>query len=85
MCSSDLPARTAQAEATLAMAEYQLGQTNAARAALAGGIKIAETVLAQPDRIDWNVDWNEVIIARFLLREAQGLIPGTPTPAADGK
>jgi len=75
------PARTAQAEATLAMAEYQLGQTNAARAALAEGIKIAETVLAQPDRIDWN----EVIIARFLLREAQGRITGTPTPAADGK
>ena len=75
------PARTAQAEATLAMAEYQLGQTNAARAVLAEGIKIAETVLAQPNRIDWN----EVIIARFLLREAQGLITGTPTPAADGK
>jgi hypothetical protein len=80
-----VPARTVQADATLAMAEYQLGQTNAARAALAKGIKIAETMLVQPDRIDWNVDWNEVIIARFLLREAQGLIPGTPTPAADGK
>ena len=75
------PARTAQADATLAMAECQLGQTNAARAALAQGIKIAETELAKPGRIDWN----EGLIAQFLLREAQGLIAGTPAPAADVK
>ena len=76
-----VPARTAQADATLAMAEYQMGQTNAARTALAQGIKIAETELAKPGRIDWN----EGLIAQFLLREAQGLINGTPAPAADGK
>ena len=76
-----VPARTAQADATLAMAEYQLGQTNAAREALAQGIKIAETELAKPGRIDWN----DALIAQFLLREAQGLITGTPAPAADGK
>jgi serine/threonine protein kinase len=75
------PARTAQADATLAMTEYQLGQTNAAREALAQGIKIAETELAKPGRIDWN----DGLIAQFLLREAQGLINGTPAPAADGK
>jgi serine/threonine protein kinase/Flp pilus assembly protein TadD len=76
-----VPARTAQADATLAMAECQLGQTNAAREALAQGIKIAETELARPGRIDWN----DGLIAQFLLREAQGLITGTPAPAADGK
>ena len=76
-----VPARTAQAYATMAMAEYQLGQTNAARLALAQGTKIAETELAKPGRIDWN----DSIIAQFLLREAQGLITGSPnrrlTPA----
>jgi tetratricopeptide (TPR) repeat protein len=76
-----VPARMAQAEATLAMTEFQLGQTNAARAALAEGIKIAETELAKPGRIDWN----DGLIAQFLLREAQGLITGTTAPAADGK
>jgi len=76
-----VPARTAQADATLAMAEYQLGQTNAAREALAQGITIAEGELAKPGRIDWN----DGLIAQFLLREAQRLINGTPAPAADGK
>jgi hypothetical protein len=76
-----VPACLAQADATLAMAEYQLGQTNAARAAMAQGVKIAETELAKPGRIDWN----DGLIAQFLLREAQGLIAGTPAPAADGK
>jgi tetratricopeptide (TPR) repeat protein len=75
------PARTAQADATLAMTDCQLGQTNAAREELAQGIKIAETELAKPGRIDWN----DGLIAQFLLREAQGLITGTPAPAADGK
>lgn len=76
-----VPTRTAQADATLAMAEYQLGQTNAARATLAEGVKIAQEKLTQPGRIDWN----DQLIAQFLLREAQGLINGTPAPAADGK
>ena len=76
-----VPARTAQADATLAMAEYQLGQTNAARATLAEGVKIAQEKLTQPGRIDWN----DQLIAQFLLREAQVLVTGTPAPAADGK
>ena len=76
-----VPPRMAQADATLAMTEYQLGQTNAAREALAQGIKIAETELAKPGRIDWN----DALISQFLLREAQGLITGTAAPAADGK
>jgi hypothetical protein len=63
------------------MAEYQLGQTNAARAALTQGIKIAETELAKSGRIDWN----DGLIAQFLLREAHGLVVGTSAPAAEGK
>ena len=72
-----VPTRTAQLYSTLAMAEFQLGQTNAARAHLADGLKLAETRLAQPGRIDWN----DQLIARFLLREAQDLVTGTsPAP-----
>ncbi len=76
-----VPTRTVQAYATMAMTEYQLGQTNAARATLAEGIKMAEAKLAQPGRIDWN----DQLIAQFLVREAQGLIPGSPPSAASGK
>jgi tetratricopeptide (TPR) repeat protein len=79
--SEEVPARTAQMFATLAMTQYQLGQTNAARATLAEGTKLAETKLKQPGRIDWN----DGLIAQFLLREAQALITGTPVPAAEGK
>ncbi len=76
-----VPARTAQAYATQAMAEYQSGQTNSARATLAEGIKIAELKLAQPGRIDWN----DGIIAHSLLHEAAGLILGIPPSNANGK
>ena len=76
-----VPARSAQAYATMAMAEHQLGQTNAARAALTQGLKIAETELAKPGRIDWN----DTIIAQSLLHEAQGLILGPPKLGETGK
>jgi hypothetical protein len=59
------------------MAQYRLGQTNAAQAALAEGIKIAETKLNRSDRIDWN----DQIIAKVLLREAHTLIVGSAPPA----
>jgi tetratricopeptide (TPR) repeat protein len=72
-----VPARDAEVQATLAMAQYRLGQTNAAQAALAEGIKIAETKLNRSDRIDWN----DQIIAKVLLREAHTLIVGSAPPA----
>jgi serine/threonine protein kinase len=76
-----VPARTAQACATMAMAEYQSGQTNAARTALTQGLKIAETELTKPGRLDWN----DTIIAQSLLHEAQGLIMGSPNPGEISK
>ncbi len=76
----EVPARTAQAYATMAMAEYQLGQTEAARASLAKGVKIAETKLTIG-----RLDWNDTIIAQSLLHEAQGLIVGSSNPAETGK
>ena len=75
------PARTAQALATLAMAEYRLGQTDAARISLAAGAKIAEAHLQKPGRIDWN----DQLIAHFLLREAEALILPGAAPAAAPK
>jgi serine/threonine protein kinase len=76
-----VPTRTAQVYASSAMAEFQLGQTNAARASLAEGIKLAETKLAQPGRLDWN----DQLIAQFLLREAHELVTGTPAPSTQDK
>jgi hypothetical protein len=59
----------------MAMAQYHLGKTNDARAMLAEGIKIAETKLT-PGRIDWN----DTLIARSLLHEANAMITGIPVP-----
>ena len=72
-----VPARDAEVRATLAMAQYRLGQTNAALSALADGIKTAEKTLNKSDRIDWN----DQIIAKALLREAHTLVVGTAPPA----
>ncbi|PWU13399.1 MAG: serine/threonine protein kinase [Verrucomicrobia bacterium] len=67
-----IPTRTAQVYAVTAMADYQVGQTNAARTALAEGIKIAERKLTRTDR----VDWYDQIIAKVLLRESSTLVTG---------
>jgi serine/threonine protein kinase len=76
-----VPALAVQANATLAMAQFQSRQTDAARAALAEAVKIAGEKLNQPGRMDWN----EGLLGQFLLREAQGLMAGSPVPAAEGK
>jgi hypothetical protein len=76
----EVPARTAQACAAMAMSEFQLGRTNAARSTLAEGIKIAETKLT-PGRLDWN----DTIIAQILLREASAMITGETKPAEPSK
>jgi serine/threonine protein kinase len=74
----DAPARTAQAHAILAMARFQTGQTNDARATLTDGIKLAESKLRNPGRLDWN----DCLIAQTLLHEAADLITGaTPSPS----
>jgi tetratricopeptide (TPR) repeat protein len=76
-----VPARTTQLYATLAMAQFRLGQTDAARASIEDAVKLAEAKLTYHGRIDWN----DELIARFLLREAQALIAPTAPPAADSK
>jgi serine/threonine protein kinase/Flp pilus assembly protein TadD len=73
-----VPARTVQAEAVLAMAQYQLGQAESAHATLASGVKLADAELTRPERIDWN----DQIIAKILLREAKILLAEAPGGAA---
>jgi tetratricopeptide (TPR) repeat protein len=72
-----VPARTAQTDAVMAMAEFQSGQTKTARALLTDGIRIAETKLSRPDRLDWS----DGIIAQILLHEASRLIAQPPSSA----
>jgi len=50
--SEDKPARDAEVDAVRAMAQFRLGQTDAARAALTDGITIVEKQLNQPGRLD---------------------------------
>ncbi len=68
------PWRDAEAYAVLAMAQQQLHLADAARAALAQGLAIAQTKLPQLESGDLGVDWLDWIVAHTLLREAQALI-----------
>jgi tetratricopeptide (TPR) repeat protein len=68
--------RDAQAYAVLAMAYHQLGQTNEARAILANAKEVTDTKLPKADSGDLGEAWNNVLIARILLREANTLIGG---------
>jgi len=76
-----VPALAVQADSIRAMAQFQSGQTDAARAALAQAVKIAGEKLNQAGRIDWH----EGLVAQLLVREAQGLMAGSPVRAAEGK
>jgi len=71
---ADSPARAVQAGAALAMAQWQAGQTNAARATLTGATKTAGARLSDPSV----VDWNEQLVAQILLHESQALISSSP-------
>ena len=66
----------ADANAVLACAQQQLKQTDAARASLA---KAKESLRAgRPDSADnLGNNWQEILIAQALLREARQLIEGT--------
>jgi tetratricopeptide (TPR) repeat protein len=68
--------RDVQAYAVLAMARHKLGQTNEAHAVLANANQVNETKLPKLDSGDLGAAWNNVLIARILLREADTLIGG---------
>ena len=67
--------------APLAMAQWQLHQTNGARESLAKAIEVFNTWWEPQDVIDWP-DW---IFDQALLREASGLIAPEMAPKPDSK
>ena len=67
--------RELQATAVLAMARYRLGETAAARTALAEAVEISEK-LPRVESGDLGDTWLDWIIAHALLREARGLLDG---------
>jgi eukaryotic-like serine/threonine-protein kinase len=69
--------RTLQAYCVLAMAQYRLGQKDAAGASIASGRELAAEKL---DSFKAG-DWNDRIIAQLLLREADALIASSNNKA----
>ena len=69
------PDLTVEGCAVLAMTQYQLKQTNAARATLAKATQVAEAKLPKPQAHDFGEVWHDWIIEQLLMREAQNLIP----------
>ena len=68
---------------TLAMAQYQLKQTEAARVTLAKGLEIAETRFPASGKASLDEQWHDWIVAHVLMREAKALIEGQPATAID--
>jgi len=66
--------RDVQAYAVLAMARYQLGQTNEARAVLSNAEEVTETKLQKLDSGSLGESWHNVLIAHILLREAKTVV-----------
>ncbi len=81
---TDVPSLCLQGTATLAMANYQLRETDAARAGLAKAFDLEAKLPKLPGRDD-GASWRELIIANALLREARTLIEGGPQTKAETK
>ena len=77
--------RDVQACMVLAMAHYQLKQTNEARAAFAIGAEIERTKLPRLESGDLGGGWPDWIIARALMREAKEMIEGGAETRAETK
>jgi len=71
--SAEAPAK-AKAFAVLAMANWQLGRTSEARAALAEGEALAPNFLPEHDAQDLGESWVAWLVAQISLGEATGLI-----------
>jgi serine/threonine protein kinase/tetratricopeptide (TPR) repeat protein len=74
------PRHAVMVDMVLAMAQYQLKQTDQARSTLARGVELANAKLSKLD----TPDWNDQLTAHLLMREAQALI-GTIPAANDTK
>ncbi len=73
-----VPERDVQTRCILAMAQHQLKQTTEARATLARAVEVSRTKLPALDSGDLGQSWNDYLLAHVLMREAQGLIGGSP-------
>jgi hypothetical protein len=60
--------------AVLAMAQHRLGQTTEAQRTLTLAETRAAAKLPKADAADLGVSWNDVLVARMLLREARDVI-----------
>ena len=69
----------AKAYAILAMANWRLGQKDAAQAMLAEGEKLAPGIKPGPDALDLGESWVAWLFARISLDEATALIQSGPT------
>ncbi len=80
--SPGVPERTAQAYAVLAMAHHRLGEATEARAALVKAEEMAVALPPKPDDHDLGRNWQDVLIARQLVKEAEALLgkPAAPPP-----
>jgi len=73
------PVLTVQAQSVLALARYELQQTDLARESLTNAIQTTEAKI--PEVI--GINWNDRMTAHLLLREARGVILGdSGKPAA---
>jgi len=63
-----------QAHVVLAMAHWQLKQSDQARAALAEALKLAETTFPKAETGDLGTGWQDEIISQTLLAKAKVLI-----------
>ncbi len=75
--TADVPERDVEAYAVLAMARYQMKQTNQARVSLAKGLELADQKLPKLAIADLGSDWKDWIIGHALLREAKAPIEGS--------
>ena len=67
--------------AVLAMAQWRLGQQDAARATLSDGNKLAQDISSN-QAVDLGDKWLEWLIARILLNEASVLVADESSPGA---
>ena len=77
------PYTQAEGSAVLAMAQFRMGHSEEARAALGRLEKVGQETLPAPGSRDLGFDWKDWIIAHALLDEARSLIEGPSSTNSD--
>jgi serine/threonine protein kinase len=80
---SSIPEAQGKAFAVLAMADWQLGQTQSARVMLAKGDVLTPNIFATLDNADIGESWVAWLFARISLDEAAALIQSVPTTGSN--